>query len=332
LKLLRAASWAAGALGAVWLLRLALPYVWPFGLGLLLALAAEPAVGWLDGRGLERGWAAGLVIGGGLASGVGACVWLARSAAVELGRLDLLSRALETTRHLDRLAANLPPGVRRLMEEELRRAAGTVGPLLAAAAGSLRRWAFGDLAGALFGLLVALLTSYFLSRDRQAVSRALAAALPASWNAALVRVRGALTASVWGFLRAEMLLVALTFLATWAGLALLGAPYALLAALAAAALDLLPVVGPSLLFVPWAAGAWLSGMPGAALALLGLYGGISLVRWVATPRVFGRRLGLHPLTVLVSVYLGLRAFGVSGLLLGPLVAVAARAALEPPAS
>lgn len=327
MKLLRAGLWAGGALAGVWLARLALPYVWPFGIGALLALAAEPAVSWLVRRGLGRALAAALVIGGGLAACAAACLWLIRGVAVELGRFDLLSRALETTRHLDRLAADLPPWARRLVDQELQRALAAVGPLLATAAGVLRRWAFGDLAGAVFGLFVALLTAYLLARDRAGVARSLRAVLPLPWLAGLRRVRAAVSASLWGFLRAELVLVVLTFFATWIGLVVLGAPYALLAAVVAAVLDLLPVVGPSLLFVPWAAAAWAGGMPGAALALLALFAGVSGLRWLATPHVFGGGLGLHPLTVLVAVYLGLQVFGMAGLLLGPLVAVAARAAL-----
>ena len=53
----------------------------------------------------------------------------------------------------------------------------------------------------------------------------------------------------------------------------------------------------------------------------GSYMVIVTVRYILEPRVLGDNIGLHPLVTLIALYVGLRAAGVVGIILGPALVV-----------
>jgi predicted PurR-regulated permease PerM len=59
-----------------------------------------------------------------------------------------------------------------------------------------------------------------------------------------------------------------------------------------------------------------------AFGLLGLYLAAVVTRTVLEPRLVGKQLGLDPLVTLVALYMGFRLFGIGGMILSPLIAVA----------
>jgi predicted PurR-regulated permease PerM len=63
-------------------------------------------------------------------------------------------------------------------------------------------------------------------------------------------------------------------------------------------------------------------------ALLALYLIITIIRYVVEPKIVGSQLGLHPLVALVAMFVGLKAFGVAGLILGPAIVVTAIAVMD----
>ena len=63
------------------------------------------------------------------------------------------------------------------------------------------------------------------------------------------------------------------------------------------------------------------------IGLLILYGATTLIRQVLEPKLIGDGLGLHPLVSLLSMYAGLRLFGVWGMILAPLVTAGVKSLL-----
>src|SRR5690606_5790957 len=127
--------------------------------------------------------------------------------------------------------------------------------------------------------------------------------------------------AILGYLRAQIILMLITMGQTLVGLYVLGVDYTLLLTLIVGFLDLLPVLGPGLIFVPWCVLAFLLGNLRLAVSLLILYGIISVVRQLIQPKIVGDSIGIHPLETLVSLYVGLKVLGVAGLILGPILVV-----------
>jgi predicted PurR-regulated permease PerM len=90
--------------------------------------------------------------------------------------------------------------------------------------------------------------------------------------------------------------------------------------LAAAVVSVLPVFGSALVWVPGTLVLFAQGSPGRALFLL--VWGIAIVGTVDNlirPLVLYARLSLHPLLLFGSVIGGIQAFGLAGIVLGPVI-------------
>ena len=85
----------------------------------------------------------------------------------------------------------------------------------------------------------------------------------------------------------------------------------------------LPVLGTGTVLIPWSMVCFLQEDTFRALGLLGIYVFISLLRSVLEPRFVGKQLGLDPLVTLIAIYAGYRLWGLPGMLLAPILAVAA---------
>ena len=113
-----------------------------------------------------------------------------------------------------------------------------------------------------------------------------------------------------------------------AGLLLMGSDYAVILGVGIAVFDAFPVVGSGVILVPWAICKVIGGDYYAAAILITVFAIATFLREVLEPRLFGKELGLRPLYVLVSVYVGAKLFGIAGVLLGPIGLTILKAANE----
>lgn len=182
--------------------------------------------------------------------------------------------------------------------------------------------------------VLAVVAAFFLVRDKRIVASVLEWLMPPGMRHRLPSLRIEVIRGTLGFLRAQVFLVATTAVTTTMGLLLYGSHYAVLLGLVAGLLDLIPFLGPTALLAPWAAVMFVLGQPVAGLELLVVLAGVALIRQLIEPRLLGAGTGLHPLTALVALYVGIQLFGPIGFVIGPITAVvlkaAARAAGLPP--
>jgi len=329
-------SYAGFLLASYVFLKYLLPFVLPFVLAVFFALLVDPPVTWLERRWrLPRSLAAALVIvivvgGLGFFLATGAVRLGAELLSLSTALPDLFQRLTEGAALLADLlgefSASLPPLFKQAVDQQIaliyRLAQAGVTALLTAVQG----WVVA-LPGLVVVFLLTALATYFVSRDKGAIRDFLLGILPPEARSGALRIKDRLVDSTVGLVKAQTILVVITFFIFLVGLTLLGVRYALLVALLSSLLDVLPVLGPSLVFVPWAAYAFLDGRAPFAVGLLVLYGAVALVRGALQASVIGARIGLHPLATLLALYVGATLFGPVGILYGPLVAAMLRAAV-----
>lgn len=177
-------------------------------------------------------------------------------------------------------------------------------------------------------LVVTVIASFFFTRDYEMIKANFFKFVPDHWQGGIRRVGKGLHKALFGYLKAELLLISITGLQSAIGLTLLGVRYALLVVLLVAILDLLPVVGPGAIFIPW--GLWMifTGSVRFGIGLLILYGIIVIVRQILEPKVLGESIGLYPLTTLMALYFGISLLGFWGLILGPAAVIAYKAFVD----
>ena len=315
------------------------PLLWPFLAGGLAALILEPAVTWLTARGLGRAPSTALALVAGVLCGSLPLAWAGWLAWKELVRLRerlpalyvaATAAAAEMGRRAGAASSRLPPWFRRFLENELRHGYADGAPVLQRLLTALQHGA-AVLPDALFASFIAFAAAYFALRDREVWHAWLERRLAPPAALALRHAARAVRGSVWGMLRAQAFLAGVTFAVSLIGLWLIGAPYAVLAALVAAVLDALPVVGPAALFVPWMLGCGLTGLGDAAAGLAAVMLAVAVARWLLTPHLLGGQVGLHPFVALAAMFVGAHLAGLAGLLLGPLCVSAVRAIADAPA-
>ena len=188
------------------------------------------------------------------------------------------------------------------------------------AAAGLWRFATEGLPSALFGFLVWVIASVFLTVDYPRVTAFLRRQIPPHRQAMVTDAKTLCSGTMGQLFKAYLLLMALTFGELTAGLLLLRVPWAVGLAALIALVDLLPVLGVGTVLLPWAAVAFVGGDPGRGAGLLVLYLVITVVRNLVEPRLISERVGLPPVVALLCLYIGWKAAGLAGVVLLPLLA------------
>lgn len=325
---------AGGILGGWFLIRYALPVLFPFLLGAGLALAAEPMVSILDRRLKMKRW---------LASGIGVSgVFMLLLAVLVLLTALLLRQAGRLTAIVPELAENVqvglgsletwlltasshaPQGIRNVLTRTVTGffSDGTamVNQVTGVLPGVLSRL-FGHVASGFLTLATAVLAAYMISAKLPSMRTWLRQRLPASWRKrylpALKGLRKAITGWLTAQLKLTVVVMGLLIVSFW----LLKIPHSIFWAVIISVVDALPVLGCGVVLVPWSLICLLQGHRLQCIGLLGTYALIWLVRSILEPKLLGKELGLDPLVTLLAIYAGYRLLGLVGMLLAPLVAV-----------
>lgn len=333
LRFLLGLLYTALTLGALFLL---LPGLLPFLLGWALAGLLEPAVRVLyEKLRLRRGLAAAVILLIFTALLAAGGVFLLRRLWFELTALSAklpvwmqflqnLNQQLDTM--IYRWTVAVSPEFRSALQTALARAAEQLTALLSTLGSTLLEWLADGLLAlprtALF-LLTAFLSCYFFLSGRPALAAFLRRQFPERWLPRLDRTLEQLKRALGGWLRAQVILMAVTFLLLAVGFLLMGVDTAILLAAGIALLDALPVFGTGTVLLPWALFCMLNENLRRGVSLLALYAVLWLTRSLLEPKLVASQAGLHPLAALFSMYLGFSLFGVVGMLLAPLAAVLA---------
>jgi len=328
---------ALAVFGAVWLgLRYLLPLFFPFVLGAGLALAAEPMVSFLYKKAhVPRPVSAG--IGVSMAFCFLAmvvlmlCAFVLRELRVLSGILpDLTETArsgVSLVRHwlLD-LASHTPQSIQPLLQRNVDSLFTDGAALVEKGSG----WLLG-LAGNLLShvpdsalsLGTGILSAFLISAKLPRIKRWCLRRISKERLRRMVEAGRRLRRVFGSWLVAQGKLMGVTFTILFLGFVLLKIPYALLWALGVCLVDAFPVLGTGTVLLPWSLVSLLQGDTPRAIGIGSLYIVVTLTRSALEPRLLGRHLGLDPLVTLVVMYAGFKLWGVGGMLLAPMLTVAA---------
>lgn len=328
---------AAAVLAVVWLTaRYFLPILLPFLLGALLALASEPLVAALQKRThLPRAAATGIGVTIML---VMLCLVLMVLGALALRQLqnlmtylpDLEGTALAGLDSLEGwllgLTAKVPDGIEPMLTHSVENlfSGGTV------FFDQLTAWVLSLASGIVTGLpdkalgigtwlIASFMFSAKLPKIRDYLRRKFGGAWQEKWQPALKRMKD----TVLGWFTAQLKLMGITFLVLTGGFLLLRVRWAPLIAGVIALVDALPVLGTGMVLVPWSIVCFIQGETARGIGLLGTYAAAALLRSMLEPKLVGKQLGLDSLLTLLAMYAGYRLWGLTGLILAPIIATTA---------
>ncbi|NWF94191.1 MAG: AI-2E family transporter [Syntrophaceae bacterium] len=171
------------------------------------------------------------------------------------------------------------------------------------------------------GFLFALLSLYYLFKDGHRLFETLKEALPVrprERDLIFDRLQEMIMATIYGGVLIALIQGFLGGLSFW----VLGIPSPVLWGTAMALLSFIPFGGTAFIWVPAAILLFLQGefLKGAVLLAIGVFI-ISMVDNLLRPLFVGSRTHIHPLLLLFAALGGIQAFGLIGLVAGPLISV-----------
>lgn len=138
------------------------------------------------------------------------------------------------------------------------------------------------------------------------------------YEKAAASLRGILKA-VGGYLKAQCIIMGIVMLLCTLGVWISGKTSIPIAVgIGIGFLDALPVFGTGTVFVPWILVCLFQKEYAPAVILAVTYGICMLTREFLEPKLIGKRLGVLPIVILMSVYMGVKLYGFGGILLGPM--------------
>lgn len=173
---------------------------------------------------------------------------------------------------------------------------------------------------------VTFIAIYFMCADRIYILDEVEHHLPKIWVKKLGKHLREIIESLGSFLKAEVILVVISFVEVLIGLYLfkvfgLNIEYPFLMALLIGFVDAIPILGSGTVMIPWALIVAINGDLKLAIAITVLWIIISIVRQLLEPKIVSKQLGIHPIFTLIAMYTGLKLIGIIGLIIGPIVLI-----------
>ena len=156
--------------------------------------------------------------------------------------------------------------------------------------------------------------------DKKIIKNGIIRIFPSKIKERASEVYDNISQKVGGYVIAQIINMIAIGILTAIGLFILKVDYALLLGLITGALDIIPLVGPTIALILCLLMAYQMGPIGVALVLLAFL----TAQWISNnlirPVVFGRFLDLHPLVIIFALLVSAQFLGVWGVILAPAIA------------
>ena len=176
--------------------------------------------------------------------------------------------------------------------------------------------------------VVTILATYFISYDNKMIVAVTKKHFGENKVKKIVLIRDRLFQACGAYIRAQLIMMCIIFVVALIGMLILRVESPLFIAFITALVDAIPVLGTGTVLIPWAIVSLIMGNYARAIGLVILYVCALTTRQFFEPKVVSSQIGLHPLVTLMSMYIGLTAIGLFGMILGPIVAIVVIKAVE----
>lgn len=217
----------------------------------------------------------------------------------------------------------LPYGVQRAMNETIEKVQERLIDLIRR---TLER--FMDSASTISEAFMVPVLSYYFLKDRKYFRRLMASLIPLRYRKGILRTFSEIHYILNRFIRSQIIVSLVIWILSTLGYLAIGIPYALLLGIVAGIFEIIPYFGP-----------WLGAVPAVVITLLNAPSKLiwTVVVTVAvqqlegsfiTPKIMGDHVGLHPVYIILSLWIGGIFFGITGMLLAVPVVLIIRVILK----
>lgn len=166
---------------------------------------------------------------------------------------------------------------------------------------------------AIINLIIILLSTYYLMRDYDKLSTCFdnfklgGSELPTKM---LKRVNSIII----NYIQSYSILLTITFIECMIVFSIFNIKYIFTLSILCVILDILPIVGTTVIYIPIAITFFIQGKTMPAIWILILYCLFVVIRNVMEPKLLSKSLDIHPVLILMSIYIGVSIAGIVGII------------------
>jgi len=177
--------------------------------------------------------------------------------------------------------------------------------------------------GGIFSFIVVLSIAFYMSVQERGVKKFFASIVPDEHGEYVMHLVERIQFKMGRWLLGQLSLMVIIFAIDYIGLLIIGAPYALILAILAGLLEIVPYVGPIISAIVAASISFLNGGLMTGLLVLALFTlAQQLEGYVIAPLVMKKAVGLNPVMVILALLIGFKLGGVIGVVISIPIATA----------
>ncbi|MBQ6948046.1 MAG: sporulation integral membrane protein YtvI [Firmicutes bacterium] len=170
-------------------------------------------------------------------------------------------------------------------------------------------------------VIFAIIGSFFISMDYYRITNFLVGQFNEKNQKIIMDAKNHLVNSFFKIITSYGAIMCITFMELIIGFKLAGIDRFILLAFCVALMDIMPVLGTGGVMVPWIVIELVMRDFRMALTLLAIYLFVTVVRNIVEPKLVGHRVGLHPVLMLFSMFIGGTVLGPLGIVIMPFMMI-----------
>ncbi|MBE6734065.1 MAG: sporulation integral membrane protein YtvI [Ruminococcaceae bacterium] len=175
--------------------------------------------------------------------------------------------------------------------------------------------------GLLIACIFSVVASCYITKDYRKIVNFVVSQFGQKGAKIIVSTKQLFVTNILKMLRGYIIIMFITYIELFIALTILRVDYAAILAALIAVLDIMPVVGTGTVLIPWFVISLLMGNFGLAAGVIITYIAITIIRNIIEPRIIGQQVGLPPIVTLIAMYVGLKLYGVLGMMLLPVTII-----------
>lgn len=222
------------------------------------------------------------------------------------------------------LTAKLDPNTAQIIQNMMASLTNSAGTVITGMSSQVIKFlssTFTSLPSFLLAALLSVISSIFFAMDFSKITGYLLKMLPEKMQVNVTKLEKLAANIGQKYVKSYAILISVSFIELTIGMLILGVQNAVAVAALIAFIDLLPILGTGAVLIPWILIELLKGNITFGTELAVLYIIIIIVRNILEPKIVGYQIGVHPLAMLISMYVGLQIFGFVGIFALPIILV-----------
>ena len=141
-------------------------------------------------------------------------------------------------------------------------------------------------------------------------------------------MKGLVSRILRAYVKSQLIIMSVVAVICASGLAFIGNDYNIVLGIIIGISDALPLIGAGTVLIPWSIVYIFMGEYLKATVLFVIFIACYLSREFLEPKLMGQKIGMTPISTLISIYVGYKIFGFLGMIAGPLIFVMIREILQ----